>query len=65
LGCFGYLQKPCETDELIKVLKDAYQSRVQKKLKIDEERMQELLEMASGESPLGILRKLRELEEKG
>jgi DNA-binding NtrC family response regulator len=65
LGCFGYLQKPCETEELMQVLKDAYQARVQKKLKIDEDKIQKLLNVATGESPLGILRKLRELEEKG
>ena len=65
LGCFWYLQKPCETEELMKVLKEAYQSRVQKKLKLDEEKMTQLLNVATGESPLGILRKLRDLEEKG
>lgn len=65
LGCYGYLQKPCETEELMRVLKDAYQSRVRKKLKLDEEKMNQLLNIATGESPLGILRKLRDLEEKG
>lgn len=65
LGCFGYLQKPCETEELMQVLKNAYQSRVQKKLKLDEERLAALLGTAGGESPLGILRRLRELEEGG
>ena len=65
LGCFGYLQKPCETEELLKVLKEAYQRRVQNKLKLDEEKMNQLLNVATGESPLGILRKLRDLEEKG
>ncbi len=65
LGCFGYLQKPCETEELMKVLKEAYQSRVQKKLKLDEEKITKLLNVATGESPLGIWRKLRDLEEKG
>ncbi len=63
LGCYGYLQKPCETEELLNVLKNAYQSRVQKKLKIDEKKMEKLLNLATGESPLGILRKLRELED--
>jgi len=65
LGCYGYLQKPCETAELMKFLKDAYQSRVKKKLKIDEDKLQKLLNVATGESPLGILRKLRDLEESG
>jgi DNA-binding NtrC family response regulator len=63
-GSFNYLQKPCDTEELLGVLKDAYQKRVQKKLKLDEEKMKALLQIATGESPLGILRKLRELEAK-
>ena len=37
MGSFGYLQKPCETVELLEVLRSAYQKRVQRKLKIDEE----------------------------
>lgn len=63
LGSFSYLQKPCDTDELMKVLKDAYQKRVQRKLHLTEEKMQSLLHIAMGESPLGILRRLRELED--
>ncbi len=66
LGSYGYLQKPCETDELLEVLKGAYQKRVQRRLNIDEDKMSKLLETAAGESPLNILRKLKELEdEKG
>ncbi|MFH1755877.1 MAG: response regulator [Candidatus Latescibacterota bacterium] len=63
-GSFCYLQKPCDTEELLTVLKDAYQKRVQSKLKLDEDKMKSLLHLATGESPLGILRKLRELEKK-
>ncbi len=64
LGSFSYLQKPCDTDELLRVLKDAYQKRVQRKLQLTDEKIQSLLHIAMGESPLGILRRLRELEEK-
>jgi len=63
-GSFSYLQKPCETEELLAVLKDAYRRRVQRKLELDEDKMKSLLHIATGESPLGILRKLRELEAK-
>jgi DNA-binding NtrC family response regulator len=63
LGSFSYLQKPCDTDELLRVLKDAYQKRVQRKLQLSEDRIRALLHIAVGESPLGILRRLRELEE--
>ena len=61
-GSYSYLQKPCETNELLEVLKDAYHKRVQRKLDLDKEKVDELLRLATGESPLGILRRLRELE---
>ena len=61
-GSHSYLQKPCETDELLEMLKDAYHKRVQRKLALDKEKVDELLRIATGESPLGILRRLRELE---
>jgi DNA-binding NtrC family response regulator len=61
-GSHSYLQKPCETNELLGVLKDAYHKRVQRKLALDKEKVDELLGIATGESPLGILRRLRELE---
>lgn len=61
-GSYGYLQKPCETAELLQVLREAYQRRVQRKLDIDEQQMNELLKAAIGESPVGILRRLKKLE---
>jgi len=61
-GSHSYLQKPCETDELLEVLKDAYHKRVQRQLALDKEKVDELLRIATGESPLGIIRRLRELE---
>ncbi len=64
-GSYGYLQKPAETDELLEVLKNAYQKRVQRKLKMSEKSMEQLMSAATRQSALGFLRKLRELEEKG
>jgi DNA-binding NtrC family response regulator len=64
-GSYGYLQKPCETEELLRVLKDAYLQRVRRKLALTEERVQSMLAGAVGESPLSILRRLRELERGG
>jgi len=61
-GSYRYLAKPCETDELLLVLKDAYQQRVERKTDIDRERLEKLMESVQGESPLSILRKLREIE---
>jgi DNA-binding NtrC family response regulator len=62
LGAFGYLQKPCETEELLDVLRQAFQARVQRKLALDQARMEQLLETVTGESALGVLRRLQELE---
>lgn len=61
-GSHSYLQKPCETDRLLWVLKDAFHKRVQRKLEMDKERVDELLQLATGESPLGIIRRLKELD---
>ena len=63
LGAFGYLPKPYELEELIEVLKDAYEARLKKKFAADETKMEKLMTAASGEGPLGILRKLKELDD--
>jgi len=62
VGSYNYLQKPCETDELLEVIKNAFQRRIQKKLQIDQEKMEKMLDTSLGESPLGILRRLREMD---
>lgn len=62
LGAFGYLPKPYELDRLIEILKDAYQYRLERKFAEDRTRIDRLLESAVGESPLGILRRLREID---
>ncbi len=63
-GSYNYLQKPCETNELMEVLKNAFQRRLQRKMKMDQKKMDQLAKIAMGESPLGILKKLKALEEK-
>jgi DNA-binding NtrC family response regulator len=63
LGAYSYLPKPYELDKLIQVLKDAYQARLQKKFASDRAKTESILATATGESPLGILRKLRELDD--
>jgi len=63
LGAFSYLPKPYELDKLIEVLKDAYQERLRRKFEADEARTRKIVAMATGESPLGILRRLRELDD--
>ncbi len=63
LGAFGYLPKPYELDRLIEVLKDAYEERLKKKFAADQKRIGQIVAAVEGESPLGILRKLRELDD--
>ncbi len=63
LGSYSYLQKPCETEELLGVLREAYERRVRQRLQLSETRMAELLKLATDGSPLSILRKLKEMEE--
>lgn len=65
IGAFDYLQKPCDFDQLLDVLARAYEKRVMNKMDIKEQRMAEILAMAEGSSPLAILRRLREFEDKG
>ena len=63
LGAFGYLPKPYELDRLIEVLRDAYEHRLRRKLAAEQHRVEELMQSAIGESPLAILRRLRELDD--
>ena len=62
LGAFGYLPKPYELDKLIETLKNAYEARMKKKFKHDQERMKKITKMATGESALSILREMRSLD---
>ena len=61
-GAYAYLQKPCKLDELLEALKEAYQKKVMNRKKIDEEEMREILALALAESPMGILRRLKEID---
>lgn len=63
LGAFGYLPKPYEFDKLIDVLKDAYQERLRKKFEADEDRISKIMSIATGSSPLAILREMREIDD--
>ncbi len=62
-GAYYYLQKPCELDLLLSIIAEAYRRRVERKMKIKQERMDKILEVAQGDSPLAVLRKIRELDE--
>ena len=63
LGAYGYLPKPYELDQLIEILKEAYQARLQKKFDQDQKRMDMIRKIATGDSALGIMRRLRDLDD--
>ncbi|MDX9856909.1 MAG: response regulator [candidate division Zixibacteria bacterium] len=63
LGAFSYLPKPYEFDDLIEVLRQAYEARLKKKFQSDMARMEKLAGLATGSSALGILRAMRELDD--
>jgi DNA-binding NtrC family response regulator len=62
-GAFSYLPKPYELEKLIEVLREAYEARLKKKFAADEDKVARISALAAGESPLGILRKLKELDD--
>ncbi|HEX7343658.1 MAG TPA: response regulator [bacterium] len=62
LGAFGYLPKPYELDNLLEILRQAYEVRLKKKFELDQVRMDKIAQIAAGSSALGILRALRELD---
>jgi DNA-binding NtrC family response regulator len=64
-GAYRYLQKPCDLDLLLETLTEAYKKRVMNKMKIEEHRMEDILKKAAGDSPLAILRRLKEYEQEG
>jgi len=69
LGAFSYLPKPYDLDELLAVLRDAYAQRLRRRFAEreheEQQRLEELLEAARYESPLGILRRMRKLDTEG
>ncbi len=63
LGAFSYLPKPYDLDKLLEILRQAYEARLKKKFESDQRRIDKLTELATGSSPLGILRAMRELDD--
>ena len=45
-GAYSYLQKPCELNSLLSALQDAYKMKVMNKKKIEEKKMNELLNIS-------------------
>ncbi|MFC1556499.1 response regulator [candidate division KSB1 bacterium] len=63
LGAFGYLPKPYELERLLETLKNAYAARMKKKFNKDDDRLDKIMKIASGNSPLGILKELQKLDD--
>ena len=61
-GAYSYLQKPCEFDQLLETLTDAYKKKVMNKMKIRKEKMDELLKMSASRSTLAMLEKIKEMD---
>jgi len=62
MGAHSYLQKPCDLDQLMNVLKSAYEKRVMNKTKISKERLSKMLEVAQSTSVKDILQRLKEID---
>ena len=62
IGAHSYLQKPCDLNELLEALKNAYKKKIMNKKKVDEKRMDELLKISLSGSARDILRRLREID---
>lgn len=61
-GAYYYLQKPCDLDQLLNVLREAFQKRVANKNKIEKERMDKMLEIVQSSSVKDILNRLKEID---
>ncbi|RJO65489.1 MAG: response regulator [Myxococcales bacterium] len=62
-GAYEYLLKPCEIDEVITAISNAYARAVKAKSAHKAERVNEILAKAIGYSPIQILQELQKLDE--
>lgn len=67
LGAFGFLTKPYDFEELIKVIKDAYEHRLKNKFADDPELLEKLMEKTKNlplgaENALDIIDELKKLD---
>ncbi len=63
LGAFGYLPKPYELEKLLEVLKEAYETRLKRKFEADQARLEKIMGIATGLSPLEIMREMRKFDD--
>ena len=63
LGAYGYVPKPYELEQLIKILKDAYEKRIKKKFRMDETKIAEIKKIEAEDSALSAMHRLKELDD--
>ena len=61
-GAFSFLQKPCNLEDLLEALKNAYKKKVMNRKKIEEKKIDELLKISISGSAREILRRLKEID---
>lgn len=64
LGAHDYLTKPYDFDDLVSILRDAYEQRLRRKYEHDQWRQEELTRLAMSGSALEILQRMREMDGK-
>jgi len=63
LGAFSYLPKPYELENLLEVLRQAYEARLKRKFEADQARLEKMMRLATGLGPLEIMRELRKIDD--
>ena len=63
VGAFSYLHKPCETQELVAVLRAAFERRMTRRLEMKHSTLQRLVQRTAGESSFQAILRLKALEE--
>jgi DNA-binding NtrC family response regulator len=62
LGAFKYLEKPYDFENLVEVIKQAYEARLKKKFEHNQKRIEEIQRISLRESPFGLLKALARLD---
>jgi DNA-binding NtrC family response regulator len=62
LGAFKYLEKPYEFENLVEVIKEAYEARLKKKFERNQKRIEEIQKLSFRESAFGLLKALARLD---
>ena len=63
VGSYSYLGKPCEMAELVGVLREAFEKRMMRRLDLEREQLELLVQQCAGEHSLKAILRLKEIEE--